>query len=33
MSTELEINDYPTNVRAKIISKDYLASIYDLTGC
>ena len=33
MTAELEINDYPPNVRSKIINRDYLSSIYDLTGC
>jgi len=33
MTAELEINDYGANVRSKMINKDYLSSIYDLTGC
>jgi ATP-dependent RNA helicase DDX46/PRP5 len=33
MTAELEINDYPPNVRGKMISKDFLNNIYDLTGC
>ena len=32
-TAEFEINDYPSNARLKICSRDFLSSIYDLTGC
>jgi hypothetical protein len=32
-SCELEINDYPTVARSKVMYKQYLESIYELTGC
>jgi hypothetical protein len=30
---ELEINDYPLNVRQKAQTKDFLQEIYEMTGC
>ena len=32
-TTSIEINDYPTSVRNKIQNKEYLQSVYELTGC
>ena len=32
-TAELEINDYPQSARLKACSRDFLSSIYDLTGC
>jgi ATP-dependent RNA helicase DDX46/PRP5 len=32
-SVELQINDYPQQSRTKVCSKDFLSSIYELTGC
>lgn len=33
ISAELEINDYPLQARQKVIQKDYLGMIHDLTNC
>lgn len=33
MTAEVEINDFPPAVRGKMINKDFLSNIYDLTGC
>ena len=30
---EFEVNDYPLQARGKIQSKDFLQSIYEMTGC
>ena len=32
-TTEIEINDYPQHVRGKVQAKDYLQSVYEMTGC
>jgi ATP-dependent RNA helicase DDX46/PRP5 len=32
-TSEIEINDYPSTVRSKVSSREFLSSIYDLTGC
>jgi len=32
-TAELDINDYPTNTRSKVTTKDYLNNIYEMTGC
>ena len=32
-TAELEINDYPSATRTKVSARDFLNSIYDLTGC
>lgn len=33
ITAELEINDYPLQARQKVIQKDYLGMIHDLTNC
>ena len=30
---ELEINDYPSTARSKVMYKEFLNSIYEMTGC
>ncbi len=32
-SCELEINDYPSTARSKVMYKEFLNSIYEMTGC
>ena len=32
-TAEIEINDYPQHVRGKVQAKDYLQSVYEMTGC
>jgi hypothetical protein len=32
-SCELEINDYPTTARSKVMYKEFLGTIYEMTGC
>ena len=32
-SCELDINDYPSTARSKVMYKDFLNSIYEMTGC
>lgn len=33
MSFDFEINDYPSTARAKIVSKEFLNMIHELTNC
>ena len=32
-TTELEINNYPENIRRKFFHKDYISNIYEMTNC
>jgi hypothetical protein len=33
VTADLEINDYPLNARKKVVDKEFLCSITDMTNC